>query len=258
MFRDIIKYKDLLFMLTLRNVTIRYKQAIMGFLWALFMPMMAVLAGIVIKKAMSIASGKPMDLVGVVSISVKVLPWTFFISAIRFATNSLVTNPALITKIYFPREVLPFSSVLASLFDFFVAGAALSVLLIIARIGISIHLLWVPLILLFLVLFTMGLGLIFSSANLFYRDVKYIVEIILMFGIFFVPVYYQASMFGKWKTLLLLNPIGVYLESINSAVVLHEMPDMLWLTYSAIAAVAIFAVGVVFFHKNEPLFAENI
>jgi len=258
MFRELIKYRDLLWMLTLRDIRIRYKQSVMGFLWAIFMPMMAVLAGILIKKAISIVSGKPMDLASVISISVKVLPWTFFISAIRFSVQSLVGNMQLVTKIYFPREVLPFASTLACLFDFFIASTTLVILLVVIRVGVSIYLLLLPPLLLFLILFTAGLGLILSSANLFFRDIKYVVQIILMFGIFFTPVYYDASIFGKWKTLLLLNPMGSILESINNIVVLHKMPEVFWFIYAGIISTFIFITGLLVFHKKEPLFAENI
>lgn len=258
MFKQLVKYRDLLMMLTFRDIKVRYKQAAMGFVWAIFMPIMAVLAGIMVKKAISIVSGKPMDLSGVISISVKVLPWTFFISSLRFAVLSLVGNHNLITKIYFPKEVLPLSSVLACVFDFLIATSALSVLLLITRIGASIYLILVPILIIFLILFTAGLSLILSSANLFYRDIKYIVEIILMFGIFFTPVFYEATMFGKYRPLLLINPVGSILEAINTAVVLHRMPDVFWLSYAGICSIAIFIFGLMVFRKAEPLFAENI
>lgn len=258
MFLEIFRYRDLLFMLTLRDVRIRYKQAAMGFLWAIFMPIMAVLAGALVKKAVSVVSGKPMDLLGVISISVKVLPWTFFISSIRFSVQSLVGNSGLVTKIYFPREVLPLSSLFACLFDFFIAAISLSVVLLFTNIGSSVNLFWVPLLILMLILFTMGLSLIFACANLFFRDVKYIVETILMFGIFFTPVFFDAKMFGKYETLLLVNPVGSILEAINSAVVLKQAPDIFWTSYAAIVSLAVFFVGFKFFHKMEPIFAENI
>ncbi|MFH1413977.1 MAG: ABC transporter permease [Candidatus Omnitrophota bacterium] len=256
--KDLLSYKDLLYMLTVRNIKIRFKQAAMGFIWAIFMPMVAVLAGIVIKKAISVVSGKPMDFAGVISISVKVLPWTFFVSSIKFSVQSLVGNVNLVNKIYFPREVLPFSSILACLFDFMIATSTLSILLIFARIGVSIYLLWVPLLLLILILFTAGLGLIFSCANLFFRDVKYIVETILMFGIFFTPVFFDAHMFGRWEIFLLINPVGSILEAINAAVVLHQMPNLFWVSYAAVVSILVFVVGFIIFHKSEPLFAENI
>lgn len=258
MFKELFKYRDLLLMLTLRDIRIRYKQAIMGFLWAIFMPVLAIMAGVLIKKAMSVVSGKPIDLAGVVSISVKVLPWTFFVSAIKFSVNSLVGNRNLVTKIYFPREVLPISSILACLFDFLVGLITLSILLAIVRVGISVNILFVPLIFIFLILFTTGICLFLASANLFYRDVKYVVEIILMFGIFFTPVFYEASMVGKWQVFLLLNPIGSMLEALSSSVVLHKAPDMFWFSYAAVTSIVIFLVGFLAFHKTEPYFAENI
>ncbi len=258
MLSEIYKYRDLLSMLILRDIRIRYKQAAMGFLWAIFMPAVAILAGILIKKAMSVVSGQPMDLKSVVSISVKVLPWTFFISSIRFAVQALVGNSSLVTKIYFPRAVLPLAAILACFFDFGISVVVLTILLFIIKIGLSVNLLWVPLILLFLILFTVGLGLILSAANLFFRDVKYVVEIILMFGIFFVPVFFDSSMFGKWETFVLLNPMGSLLESVNQAVVLRQMPDLGWLAYAGACSIVVFFLGMAVFQRNEPYFAENI
>jgi len=258
MFKEVIKYHDLLFMLTLRDIRIRYKQAAMGFVWALFMPLVAVAAGILIKKAMAVVSGQYVDMLGIVSISVKVLPWTFFISALRFAVQSLVGNRELVTKIYFPKEVLPLAAILACLFDFAIATIALTVVLMIVKLGVSVHLVWYPVLLLMLFLFTAGLGLLLSAANLFFRDVKYVVEIILMFGIFFTPVFYSASAFGNWEPLLLLNPVGSILEIINQVVVLKQAPNYFWLSYAAICSVVMFFVGYSVFDKKEPLFAENI
>lgn len=256
--REIFKYRDLLFMLTLRDIRIRYKQAAMGFLWAVFMPVVAIAAGILIKKAMAVVSGRYVDLLGIVSISVKVLPWTFFISALKFSVQVLVGNGNLITKIYFPRAVLPLASVLACLFDFTLAVGVLTVLLTVVKLGVSIHLLWIPLILFFLILFTSGLGFLLSAANLFFRDVKYIVEVILMFGIFFTPVFYNADAFGNWSILLLLNPIGSILESVNRAVVLKQMPDLFWLGYAGACSVIMFYIGLNVFRRMESSFAENI
>src|SRR3989338_1536220 len=119
--KELLLYRDLLWMLTLRDIRIRYKQAMMGFVWAIFMPLVAISAGVLIKKAMAVVSGRYIDTLGIVSIAVKVLPWTFFISAIRFAVQSLVGNRELVTKIYFPRVVLPLASVLACLFDFLIS-----------------------------------------------------------------------------------------------------------------------------------------
>ncbi|OGX39108.1 MAG: hypothetical protein A3C36_04325 [Omnitrophica WOR_2 bacterium RIFCSPHIGHO2_02_FULL_52_10] len=256
--REIFNYRDLLFMLTTRDLRVRYKQAAMGFLWAVFMPIIAVCAGILIKKAMAVVAQRPLEIDAIVSITVKTLPYTFFISSIRFAVQALVGNSSLVTKIYFPRAVLVLSSIFACMFDFCVAAAVVVILLTVFKVGVSIYLLWAPFLLLLLVLFTFGLGLILSSANLFFRDVKYVVEIILMFGIFFTPVFFSASDFGKWEPLMLINPIGSILETLNRVVVLHQMPDLFWLSYATLATAAIFTLGMTVFHKMEPLFAENI
>jgi len=257
-FKEIIAYRDLIFMLTFRDIKIRYKQAIMGFAWAIFMPIIAILSGVIIKTAMAFVSGRSVDLSDIASISAKVLPWTFFVSSIKFAVNSLVGNRELVTKIYFPREVFPFASILACLFDFLVAAVSLTIFLFIIHIGISIYILWVPFLLILLVLFTSGLGLFLSAANLFYRDVKYVVEIILMFGIFFTPVFYESRQFGKWQNILLLNPIGSILEAINTSLVLHKMPDLFWIFYASLTSILMFLIGLIIFQKSEGSFAENI
>lgn len=258
MIKELFKYRDLLFMLTFRDIRIRYKQAAMGFLWAIFMPIVAVAAGILIKKTMAVVSGKSVDLTEIVTISVKVLPWTFFISSLRFSVQSLVGNSALITKIYFPRAVLPLASILACLFDFTLAAVVLSIILTIFKVGVSIYILWLPLLILILIMFTAGLGLFLAAANLFFRDIKYVVEIILMFGIFFTPVFYSADQFGNWRILLLLNPIGSILEAINQAVVLKEMPDLIWVAYAVVSSMLMLFIGIFVFEKKEPVFAENI
>ena len=100
--------------------------------------------------------------------------------------------------------------------------------------------------------------MILACANLFFRDVKYIVEVILTFGIFFTPVFYEASMFGRWESILLLNPVGAILEAINAVVVLHQAPNLYWVVYSAIWAVVGFLLSWTIFHKAEFAFAENI
>jgi len=258
MVQELIQYRQLLFMLTWRDIKIRYKQSVMGFFWAIFMPIMIVAAGALVKKAFSMLSGAPIEMGQIASVSVKAIPWAFFVASIRFATNSLTGNVNLVTKIYFPREVFPISATLANLFDFVVASIVLSIFLLVAQIGISLYLFWIPLLLMLLIFLTVGLGMFLSCANLFFRDVKYIVEVILTFGIFFTPVFYEAKLFGKWGNVLLMNPIGPILEAINDVVVLHQPPNLYWVGYSAIWAVGGLFAAWTIFHKAEFSFAENI
>jgi lipopolysaccharide transport system permease protein len=255
---EILQYRDLLFMLTLRDLKIRYKQAAMGFLWAIFMPIVAVCAGVVIKKAMAVVAQQPLDTQSIISMSVKVLPWTFFVSSLRFAVQSLVGNSALVTKIYFPRAVLPLASTLACLFDLGVSAIVLVVLLTIFKVGVSVYLFWIPLLLILLFNFTFGLGLLLSAANLFFRDVKYVVEVILTFGIFFTPVFYSSDTFGRWGFIMLINPVGSILEQINRVVVLREATDAFWLIYAVLSSTIMLLLGMHVFTMKESEFAENI
>jgi len=258
MMEEMIKYRNLLWVLTWRDIKIRYKQTVMGFLWAVFMPMLIVSAGFLVKKGFSLVSGKPLDMTELASVSIKSLPYSFFIASIRFAANSLIANTNLVTKIYFPREVFPVAAVFANLFDFLLASVVLVVILAFAGFGVDYHIVWVPFLIILLILFTISLGLILSCANLFFRDVKYIVDVIVTFAIFFTPVFYDASLFGKWAPILLLNPLGAILESINQVVILRQSPDMFWLSYSILSSVGGLFLSWSIFHRLEFLFAERI
>jgi ABC-type polysaccharide/polyol phosphate export permease len=252
------QYRHLLFILTWKEIKIRYKQTVMGFLWAIFMPMLIVFAGVLVRIAFSTVSGRALVLADLASVCVKSVPWAFFVSSIRFSTNSLIGNSELVTKVYFPREVFPLSCLLAALFDFAIASALLVVLLALARIGVSIHLVWVPVLLLLLIVLTAGLGMFLACANLFFRDVKYIVEVLLTFGIFFTPVFYEARSLGKWAPWLMLNPVAPIFEAINNVVVRHRPPELFWLSVSACWSLLGFLVSRMIFDKAEPAFAENI
>jgi len=255
---EILQYRDLLFMLTWRDIKIRYKQSIMGFLWALLMPVLIVGSGLIVTVAFSTISGRPVNADDVLSVAVKAVPWAFFVAAIRFATNSLVMNKELVTKIYFPREILPVAAVLANCFDFAVAASVLALVLTVMKVGATAHLLWLPVLLGLLVLLTVGLALLLSCANLFFRDVKYLVEVLLTYGIFFTPVFYSANRLGKWSTALLLNPVSPILEAINDTVVGKRPPDAAWLTYSAAWAVLGSLLAWKIFQRAEAVFAEKI
>src|ERR1035441_10074236 len=123
--RELFKYRELLYMLAYRDIKVRYKQSIMGFLWAILMPVIIVMAGVVVRYAYVLTSGKHLVTADIVSVAVKSIPWAFLVSSIRFGGNSLTNNYELVTKIYFPKEVFPMAAVLACLFDLCVASGAL-------------------------------------------------------------------------------------------------------------------------------------
>jgi len=189
---------------------------------------------------------------------VKALPWAFLVSSIRFSCNSLLNNGNLVTKIYFPKEIFPLAAVMASLFDLFVASGALLIFLCAIQVGWSMQLLWVPLLLAAIVVFACGIGMIVSAAGLFFRDVKYIVEVLLTFGIFFTPVFYDTRMFGDKAKWLLLNPVAPLLEGLSSCVTRRPLPDPLWIAYSVAFGTVALVGGYLFFKHLEPAFAESI
>jgi lipopolysaccharide transport system permease protein len=250
--------RDLLFVLTWRDIKIKYKQSVMGLLWAVLMPAIIVGAGMLIRVAMSKMSGTQLSPDSLASIAVKALPWAFFISAIRFATNSLTSNANLVTKINCPRIAFPVAAVLSALFDLAIAIVPLIAVLAWCGVAPSYALLWVPLIVALLVLLVSGLGIAFAAANLFFRDVKYIVEVVLTFAIFFTPVLYEVDMLGEWRFWVLLNPIAPLLEGLRTAVVLNTAPELGWLLYSTVVSLLVFAGGWRLFHKLEPAFADSV
>jgi lipopolysaccharide transport system permease protein len=255
---EIVARRDLVTMLVWREIKVKYKQSVMGFLWAILMPALIVSAGVIVKYAFASLSGKPLQTTDIISVAVRSVPWAFFVSSIRFASTSLVSNANLVTKIYMPRVIFPIAVVLSQLIDLGVAAAVLVVFLIFTGAHVSVQMLWLPLLLVIMVLLVTALSIFLSAAALFLRDVKYIVEVIMTFAIFFTPVFYDVAMLGKWAKLLLLNPMAPLLEGINAAVLGRPMPYTGWLLYSAITAVAGFVAALAFFKRTEPYFAESV
>jgi len=255
---ELYKHRDLLYAIVGRDIKIRYKQSVMGFLWAILMPSLIVMSGVIVRYGFAVASSKHLQTADIASVAVKSLPWAFLVSSIRFSCNSLLGNRELVTKIYFPKEIFPIAAVTASFFDFWVASGPLIILLFLLKTGWSVSLFWVPLLLSNLVLLAAGIAMTVSAASLFFRDVKYIVEVVLTFGIFFTPVFYDVHMFGNAGKWLLLNPAAPILEGLSACIIRQQTPDLLWFSYSAAFAVIILYAGYIFFKHLEPAFAESI
>ena len=256
--RELLDRRELLYMITWREINVKYKQSVMGVLLAVLMPLVIVGAGLIVRSGFATVSGIPVALTDLTSVAVKAAPWAFFVSALRFGTNSLVTNVNLVTKVYLPRLVFPLAAVLSQLVDFLVAGVVVGLLLVVTLAGVSVHLFWLPLVIGTLIILAAGLAILFSAASLFFRDVKYIVDVFLTFAIFFTPIFYDSSLLGRWAPLLLANPVSPLLEAISTIVVLHRPPSLLWLAYSVVFTVLVFTMALATFRKLEPLFAESI
>ena len=273
MFQDVVAYRELVFALTCRDIRVKYKQAVMGVAWAFFLPLLAVLAGLVVRVAMAglrgeLEGGAALNTTELGSVMVRSVAWVLFASVIGGASMSLIGNISLVTKIYFPRQVLPLATLLSSLFDFAIssvgvvlAAAALSLWTAKPVIVLSWNLLYVPLLILILIVMTVGLGLFLAAANLFFRDVKYIVEVLLRFGIFFSGVFiFVSDLPGMMGKLMLLNPVTPLMEALGAAVTGGPIAaeQWTWVGYSAAFAVGVLIIACAVFDRAESLFAEYV
>lgn len=256
--QELYRNRELLLMLTYRDIKVRYKQSVMGFLWAILMPVLIIMSGVVVRYAYALAAHRTLQAADIASVAVKSLPWAFLVSSIRFSCLSLISNRELVTKIYFPKEIFPISALLAALFDFLVASAAVVVFLAVLNVGWSVYLTWVPVLLIIMVLLAAGIGMIVAAASLYFRDVKFLVEVFLTFGIFFTPVFYDSSMLGEKGKWLLLNPMGPLLDGFGACIAHHQSPDLRWFAYSAGCALLLAVGGYAFFKHLEAGFAESI
>ena len=256
--KELYKYRELLYMIAYRDIKVRYKQSVMGFLWAILMPILIVMSGVIVRYAYAVVSHVPLKSADIASVAIKSVPWAFIVSSIRFTCSSLFSNYSLVVKIYFPKEIFPMAAVLACLFDLFVAFSGLAILLVVINVGWSIYLLWVPILLATTILLCVGAGLFVSAASLFFRDVKYIVEVFLTFGIFFTPVFFDVRMFGDRGKWLMLNPLAPLLEGLSTCIVQHQSPELAWYFYSLALSIVAFVGGFTLFKHLEPAFAENI
>ena len=271
--RELWHARDLVMQFLKRDITIRYTQAVMGLAWALLMPVLIVCSGLVFRLVVSTLSGTPVESTSVASLAIKALPWAFFSGAIGLATQSIISHANLIGKIYFPRESLPIASVLASAFDLLIGAAALLIALPLLGVGASLALLWVPLIVALFLVFTIGCALMLSCWNLFYRDIKYIVQVVLNFGIFATPVFFEPQMLGQQGSRIMMAlPLSPFIQALDLAAVRgHSLLEPLlveskkgvievwspWmLAYMSLLALLTFAVGLRVFRSASSRFAE--
>jgi ABC-type polysaccharide/polyol phosphate export permease len=256
--QELIRRRDLLYIITWREIKVRYKQSVMGFMWAIFLPAVIVAAGIIVRYGMSALSGKAVSAGAIAGVAVKSLAWAFFAGSMRFSSTSLIANSNLVTKIYMPRAFFPMAAILTQLFDFGIASFIVAVALLMTGSRMSWEALWAPILLAILVTLTIGWALILSAACLFFRDVKYLVEVVITFAVFITPVFYDVELFGTRAHLLLLNPLAPLMEGLERCIVYQGMPSLRWVSYSTTFAVVSLIGGFYLFKKWEPAFAEKI
>jgi len=262
MLREQFEYRELLWQMTKRDLLLRYKQTVMGFGWAVFMPLVNTAVFSVIFTRLApieiprLANGEP--LAYPVFAYCGLLVWNFYASALRFSVASLTSNLNLVSKVYFPREIFPFSALLVCLIDFAVGGVVLIAMMIWYGVPVGLSLLWFPLVLGAHLVFTSALALLVSMANLFYRDVKYLFEIVITVWMFATSVLYPVNDdLGVFGTIMRINPMTPIVDAYRSVLLYNQAPSLEF-GIAAAGSVALLSVSWLVFHRAEFQFAENI
>jgi lipopolysaccharide transport system permease protein len=225
-------YRELLYFLTLRDVKVRYKQTLMGAAWAILQPLFAMLIFTLFfgKLAGIPSDGVPYPIFAYAGL----LPWTFFANAISNSGNSLITNTNLITKVYFPRMIIPGAAVAAGLVDLAIAFLVLVGLMVYYGVGVSLAVLMLPLLVLLTAVLALGVGMWLSALNVKYRDIRHALPFLIQLWMFVSPVIFPSSMVPqKWRWLLSLNPLTGIIDGFRSALAISFAVTVIVLIYSA-------------------------
>jgi lipopolysaccharide transport system permease protein len=251
-----VQFRELLLQMVRRDLLIRYKQSVMGFAWAIFMPLVnTILFSAVFMRVAPIEVGMPYPLFAFSGL----LVWNLFSMALKFSTTSLTSNPNLVTKVYFPREIFPFSAVIVASVDSAVGAVVLAALMAYYGIVPTAAIAFLPVVILVHIAFTAGVALLLAMGNLFFRDVKYLSEVVITAWMFATTVLYPLSQVGGWAgALLRLNPMTPIVDAYRAVLLQGRLPDPQAFTITAIVSVIILFVGWLSFHRSEFQFAENI
>lgn len=256
-FEELGQHRELLVVIVRRDLRVRYKQALVGAGWAVIAPLATTLVfSLVFSRAVSVQTEVPYALFAYSGL----LFWGFLTSALRASSTSLTGNHALVTKVRFPRTVLPVSSIAVALFDFAIAFIVLVGLMIFFRVTPGIGLLALPFVLVLQVGFVLGLGLWLALGNLFFRDVGLVFGLVIGLWMFVTSVVYPVSMIGGklGGALLFLNPLNPILDAFRASLFGLPFPDPAPLAYATIVTLALLNTAVWSFHRLEPRFAEAI
>ena len=259
MLREVVVYRELLYQMTRRDLLLRYKQTIMGVGWAVLMPLTntAVFSVIFMRIAAT-----PLDTGGVpypLFAYTGLAAWNFFAASTRFAVGSLTSNPQLVSKVYFPREVFPFSSVIVSLVDFSVSFVVIAILMTYYGVMPTATVLFLPVIIAIQVMVTAGCAMLLAVGNLFFRDVKYLFEVVISIAMFATSAVYPVSRIGGTLGMVFAaNPMTIIIDAYRDVLLFGRLPAAGPFAITALVSVVFFLWAWFTFHRAEFKFAENI
>lgn len=255
-FREVWRYRELLYFLTLRDIQVRYKQTLLGVSWVLLQPLLTtfvftIFLGVLIRVP---SEGTPY----VLFVYVGLLPWTFFSAAIISGSNSLVSNAQLINKVYFPRLLIPVSAVAARWFDFAVAFSVLIFLMVYYRVTLTWAILLLPVLVALITLLALVVSMITSALNVKYRDVGVLIPVLLQLWMYASPVVYPTSLVpARWQFIYRINPLVGLIGSFR-AVVLGAPIDWFALAWAVGIIAALFVYAAFVFRRMEARFADVV
>ena len=255
--KKIWDYRELLYFLTKRDIKVRYKQTILGGLWAIIQPVFTMIVFTLLfgRLAKMPSDGIPYP----IFVYAGLLPWTYFANALSASGNSLVGSANLITKVYFPRLIVPASASLAGLLDFFVALIVLGGLMIYYKFLPGLGILLFPFLVGLTFLCAVGVGLWLSALNVQYRDIRYVIPFLIQLWMFVSPVIYPVSMINeKYQWLLALNPMGGMIKAYRASLLGHLPIDWLLLGISTVIIFLLFTSGLFYFKRMERTFADVV
>jgi lipopolysaccharide transport system permease protein len=254
---ELWRYRELLYFLAWRDIKVRYRQAVLGVAWAVIQPLFTML---IFALFFGRLAGMPSDGIPYpIFAYCALVPWTYFSGVLGLAGNSLINNSSLITKIYFPRVLLPASAAVAGMLDFVVGASFLAFLMVYYHIHPSWTLIFVPLLVLVMMLLTMGASMFFAAMNVRYRDVKYVLPFLIQIWLFATPIIYPTTMIPpRFRPLLALNPCWGMVDGFRACLFPGRAVDFRLLGTSIAVALIVFVVGAYYFQKAERSFADVI
>ena len=254
---ELWRFRELLYFFAWRDVKIRYKQAAFGAAWAVMQPLftMFIFTFFFGRMAKIPSDGIPYPLFCYAAL----VPWTYFAGTLGQAGNSLVTNASLITKIYFPRVLLPAAAALSGLLDFGVSSIVLLIMMVYYKVQPGWALIFWPLAVLGMVLVSVGISMLFAAMNVRYRDVKHVIPFLVQLGLFVTPVIYPPDFLpARFRPWLALNPLSGVMETFRACLFPHRSLDLHVVGTSVAIALLLFIIGVLYFRKAERSFADII
>jgi len=255
--KEVWQYRELFYFLTKRDIKVRYKQTLLGALWAVIQPVFTMIVFTLFfgRLAKIPSDGIPYP----VFVYAALLPWTYFANAVTAAGNSLVGNANLISKVYFPRIIVPASAALSGLIDFMIALAVLLGMMIYYQFIPGWGILLFPVLLLLTFLCALGVGLWLSALNVHYRDIRYVIPFLVQLWLFITPVIYPVSLVPlPYRWLLALNPMGGLISAYRAAFLGSQPVNWSLLVISAVVIVLLLTTGLYYFNKVEKQFADVI